>query len=355
MRARYLQFSLRELLIFASLAAIALGWLNHLRTVDRETKDRLGKIGYMTEIRFASRLPLWMRALAGDEALSWFGINGPTQPIVLLWDSEQQADIQYLVEHFPHDTLLVIARDTSRDEVSAIARVGRLEQIEYRYPSLEKLTLMLDGLAQHPSLRSLTIVVGAGSMDASQVRQLGLLPQLESLSIVGDTSRLTDNELVELRNCRKLTKLELPGVRISQAALDCLGDMQQLRRLSLSHAEFIKADVSPLSRLKSLRELAVDETNFDDDDARQLRGLPSLRFLDIARTQVTTAGVKKMLEPAGDSASRELDRLSLDTDAIDDELIADSRSCPDCIESRSRTWTVDWTGTALRKPRSPRH
>lgn len=327
-RSRAFQFSLRELLIFTLLAAIALGWWNHWRLTDREVKTRLGGVAAESGVSFVPRLPLWLRTVVGDDALSRLGINGPTGTIVLLWDFAREKDIRYIIERFPRDTLLAIPRDTSGDEVRAIAAIDRLEQIEYTYPSPEKLSLLIAGLKNHPRLRSLTVALGAGSMDSALVAQIAALAHLESLAITGDTSRLAETELVELRNCKRLRELELPNVRLTQGALDCIGSLKHLRRLNLSGAQFIKANLAPISRLNDLEELSVESTNFDDDDAQQLRTLPSLRFLDITGAAVTAAGVGQLLEPSESRAARSLEQISLDSGVIDDKLIAALKQLP---------------------------
>lgn len=134
--------------------------------------------------------------------------------------------------------------------------------------------------------------------------------------------------MVGLRNCKQLEELNLSRLRLSQGTVDCLGDLKKLQRLNLDDGQFIHAGLSPLCNLRGLEELAVRDTNFDDDDARQLRALPNLRRLDITNTQLTTAGVKEMLDPSGGLAGRGLEQLYLSADAIDGDVIAIVKKLP---------------------------
>ena len=68
-RRRALQFTLRELLIFVTGAAICLGWWGHGRAVDAETTKRLSKVDPIGRLELVLRLPLWLRACIGDKNL----------------------------------------------------------------------------------------------------------------------------------------------------------------------------------------------------------------------------------------------------------------------------------------------
>ena len=276
------------------------------------------------------RLPLWLRGCVGDKALACLGIDEPTGVIQIHWRRSQQQDIEYIVGQYPHETVVGISGTISDDDAAAFAGIGRMERLWCIWPTPSTdLARLIGHLQNHPGLREVELYVESGDrFDDAELAQLATLPQLRSLAILCDCSRVTEHGIAVLTNCGNLDVLALDGLRLTTKAVESLGDIKQLRRLSLTGGQFINADISALGRLDSLEELDLCGTNLDDSDARRLRDFPALRRLDVAGTQMTQAGVKELLDPSAGPSAHRLEHICIDADFIDDELIAIFKKLP---------------------------
>jgi len=338
-RRRAIQFTLRELLIFVTAAAICLGWWGHERAVDAETATRFSKVDPLIWLGPVPRLPLWLRACFGDKKLEWLGVSGPPDGIKVRWHRSQQQDIEYIVGQYPHETVVDASGAISDDDAAALAGVERLERLWCGWPTPSPDMARLVGrLQQHPGLREVELNVGSESpFGDTQVVQLATIPRLRSLSIEGDCGRVTERGIAALANCGNLEVLELDGLRLTKEVVESLGEIKQLRRLNLYNGQFINADVSALRRLDSLEELELSGTNLDDSDARQLRSFPALCCLSVVNTQMTQAGVDQLFDPSPGFSARRLEQTAVDADFIDDELTAAFKKLP-----RLHIIQVDW-------------
>ena len=327
---RAIQFTLRELLIFVTGAAICLGWWGHEHAVDAETTKRFSKVDPIGRLELVPRLPLWLRACIGDKNLGWLGIGRPPGVMVLRWHRLQQQDIEYIVSQYPHETIVDVSGEISDDDAVAIAGIARLERLNCGWPTLSSdLSRLVAGLQHHPRLQEL-VLDGRNrtAFGDAELDQLATIPQLRSLAIVCDCSRVTERGIAALANCGNLEVLELEGLRLTKKLVESLGKIKQLRRLDLIDGQVINSDISALGRLDALQELEFWGTNLDDSDARRLRGFPALRRLEIANTQMTQAGIKELLDPSPGLSARRLEQISIDADFIDDDLIAVFRRLP---------------------------
>ena len=165
-RRRAMQFSLRGLLLFAALAAVALGWWGHERTISRDAQEHLRAMEGATDLVLAPRLPLWMRTIAGDELLSRFEMNGPAHDFGLEWiddrGTSQWEHIRYLVEQYPDQATVVMNGFVSRNHFETLASIDRLEHVSLR-PDGTVPDDLLARLARLPQLRSLSIDFSAQS------------------------------------------------------------------------------------------------------------------------------------------------------------------------------------------------
>jgi len=331
-RSRAVQFTLRELLAFATLVAVFLGWWNGERAIYAGVKARSSNPdGSQWEYMYPG-LPLWMRTLAGDEKLEWLGVGRPVDSFTLPWGSfgrQRDIEFQHVVEQFPRQAVLQTSERISNADAAALAAIEKLERLECEGMGTADLTRLLTKLEHHPNLRRLAVSPGPdGSVDNGHLASIATLPRLQSLALCSG-AKLTERGLDRLRDCKSLAELEIDDLRLTSGALDILADIERLRRLNLSGAMFVHADLSTLSRLGGLEELCLWCTNLDDAHALQLRSLPSLRRLNIAYNRIgtvgaerlTPAGVKRLLDPSDGVFAHNLEQIALDADLIDDELI----------------------------------
>ena len=211
--------------------------------------------------------------LAGDERLSWIGLNGPANSPAIWWSPSRQQEIQYIVEQFPEEVRIETANGLSPDD-TAIASIESLERIDFRWGS--GLTRLLRSLKGNAHLRELQIDHCDGPIDAERMSLIATLPRLESLCISAERQPPAPHSLAWLCKCSALKYVGLYNSQLTPDALDCLGDTKQLRWLSLEGSHLCDdADLRPLCRLDKLDELYVSNTNLTDAAALRLRDFPT--------------------------------------------------------------------------------
>jgi hypothetical protein len=129
-RTRRLQYSLRSLLLFVTLIALALGWWGLERARNIELHEHLagywGKTPHYSEV-IVPRFPLWVRDAIGEPSLLELGINRPADGRDYEWSPARQQHIQYLIHRCPQlFVTLKRPRDDDLDGFFQLAGVRRL-------------------------------------------------------------------------------------------------------------------------------------------------------------------------------------------------------------------------------------
>ena len=114
--------------------------------------------------------------------------------MVLRWHRLQQQDIEYIVSQYPHETVVDVSGEISDDDAVAIAGIARLERLNCSWPTLSSgLSRLVAGLQHHPGLQEVVLDGRSRTaFDDAELDQLATIPQLRSLAIVGDCSRVTE-------------------------------------------------------------------------------------------------------------------------------------------------------------------
>jgi hypothetical protein len=235
-KRRWLQFSLRGLLLLMVLIAVPLGWTMNKMRQQRDTVDGLLKMNYRVVYRFDYESPIvlhWLRQLLGEYAV---------RSVVTVIGGSQATD------------------------------AGLVH---------------LQSLAQLQSLN----LHGTQITDAGLAQLLGL-PRLTDLN-VGET-QVTDAGLVHLRALPQLTELDLSYTRVTDAGLVSLQGLAQLQSLNLHGTQVTDAGLVHLKGLTCLTNLRLAGAQVTDFGLVQLRGLTQLRSLNLDGTQTTDAGVQKL-------------------------------------------------------------
>jgi len=344
-RQRAVQFTIRELLGCVLVLACVFGWSSHQRAISREVEHRLAANNQLMEAGFVPRLPLWLRAVVGDDRLSSLGFNGPKGTFYLSPGIVPMQDIQYIVERYPRETCVTVGSVIPHDQANALAAIDRLERIRCTFNSRDDLTWLFGRLEGHSHLREIFVEFTDqnDTINDADLALVGKIPHIESLTIGNAAHQLTARGLDELRKCKMLKELALNGATLTDESLATLGNMPQLRRLNLSAPIPTNADISPLCRLRELEELFLYGDDFDDD-ARKLRSLPNLRRLTIlCGPQYRNDGLKMMLDPSPGSAGHNLEQIYLSGDLVDDELISCLTTLP-----RLHLVSVQWVPRVVR-------
>ena len=142
----------------------------------------------------------------------------------------------------------------------------------------------LAALADCRSLRRL-LLNGLPITDAGLAHLSGLT-ELEELVLTG--TRVTDAGLLQLRSLRNLRRIAINGTGVSLAGVVSLFVQHQQRTLidALAALDLVRFD-------DQLQAVAVDVagTSFGDEELRHLGAVPSLRELHLAATRVTDQGL----------------------------------------------------------------
>jgi Leucine-rich repeat (LRR) protein len=295
-RSRFLQFTLRELLVCTTAAAILFAWWAHRRRTNAELEEHLSRIStkfWPTEPGF----PLWVRNLAGDTALSKSGLVRPRDVQYLFWDSKRADDIQYVIERFPERTTLAINGPLTDDDVSRIASIAHLECLESQKLDPAARRRFAELIGKLPHLRSLAFNSGYSvAIEDDELLRITDLSNLESLEI-NNGSALTDRGMAALKTLKGLKALRVKTTQLTPYMMTVLAGLQSLRRLSLFSSTTTDGDFSALSQIKSLEELDLAGTNLDDESLRRLQPLRHLRYLGLCCAKLSFGCLKAMVAP----------------------------------------------------------
>jgi hypothetical protein len=239
-RRRWFQFSLRSLMIFVVLFAIACAWFGAKMekarwqaAVDAIRKDR-GLVSY--ENRLPPPQPAWLRALLGDDFFR--------SPISACVQTE-----------------------------AGLEQIGEFSQLRF--------------LQLAPTRFS-----NAG------LKHLSALNRLESLNLIG--ARFSDADLEFLTSLPQLQTLVLYNTPITNAGLAHLRGLNQLRTLDLRETRISDAGLEQLAALARLSVLCVDSPEITDAGVEKLGVLKSLSSLDIRGTWVTENGAANLKQALPD-------------------------------------------------------
>ena len=227
-KRRWLQFSLRTLLLLTLICAVAASWVAHRRDKKRGERDTVAairKVGalvyYDSEVEekdLAGRIvnpagprgPEWVRELVGNDFFD--------DPMCVAFNN-------------PIPSQAIKVRDSA--EVT-LPLVGELSELKWLFL---------------------------------------------------DSSNVTDTGLESLKRLRRLRWLSLEDANITDAGLPHLAELRKLEHLTLSGTKVTDAGLAHLAELKKLEFLKLDGTKITDAGLVNLEGLDSLQRLSL-RTRI---------------------------------------------------------------------
>ncbi len=264
-KRRWFQFSLRTLLIFTLIVAVACAWLarkNERKRKEREAMEAIVKLGG----------EVWHdRELAPGV---WFTlVQSPPEPNSLE---------RFIGENFACDVVGVGFKSLGQSYRFADKEAVLLSNL----PQLQKLDL--DG----------TLVTDSG---LSNIKDLSHLRSLD-LSFTG----VTDAGLAQLKNWPRLEALGLEGTNVTDAGLVNLRGLAELKWLALG-AKVTDAGLKNLESLTQLQTLILVRTNVTDAGLAHLKGcLTQLHELTLSEPVVGPRSLKRWasaMPPPAASAS----------------------------------------------------
>jgi hypothetical protein len=250
-RPRWHQFSLRSLLIFTLIVAIASDWLEREAELKRQERDAVAAIvkgGGVVEWDYQWNNPTKYNPNANPPGPDWLrGLFGEN--------------------FFARVRLLSFAQRPVTETDVAAANLDRIAEVRVLYFNKTGLT------------------------DAGLAHVKGF-DKLEVLSM--NDTRITDAGLSELRGLSRLRHLSLNGTGVSDAGLAHIKALDQLETLELDDTKITNAGLINLRGLSRLRWLTLHGTGVFDAALPNLKSMTNLLHLGIARTRITAAGAAEL-------------------------------------------------------------
>ena len=291
------RYSLRTLLIFMVLCAIACSWfavktqrLRKQREAVRAIVGADGDVSYSYD-NAKDFDPGWVA--------SWLGYD-PFSTVVDVTCTTNEG-VGRLLEHserFPDLSHLVLAGPGITD--AALEGASGFD----RFPRLTTATLLgthitdagLRHLAKWVNLHGLCINGCSRLTDAGMIHVKDM-KQLEKLGLVsegGETMAITDAGLAHIGKASQLKSLYVIRLPITDAGLAHLQDLTNLETLGFRDTRVGDAGLQHLADLRNLRRLSLNGTRITDAGLEHLKRLTNLEELYLQRTQVSAEGVEEL-------------------------------------------------------------
>jgi hypothetical protein len=249
-KRRWLQFSLRSLLIFMLICAVGFAWVGRKieqKRIEREAVEAIVKAGgevlydYQHARRTSPPGPGWLRKLLGEYFFSEV--------------DSVSLDSAFLDER----------RFPSFNTDAELVNVKQLTQLKwlivgFRTTVTDAGLVNLRGLTE---LRALELP-GPGVTDAG-LENLKGLTRLKSLRLTG--TKITDAGIVNLKGLPELQQLDLSMTNITDAGLVSIKGLANLRKLSLTGTNVTAAAVEDVRQ--ALPNCAIDFRQDGGDRARR--------------------------------------------------------------------------------------
>ncbi len=326
-RRRWLQFSLRSMLVFTFLVAVFLGWRCHEIRRTRQEEQAVeaiyasgGYVMYKHDPAIFHRAdppgPAWMKRVLGEYFFARLDLvvfppgleDAQLLPLSQLRGSERlrlrgtaltDATLARVVEFKDLTELDLTATDVSDAGVASLRRMHRLKSLFLAFTPITDRAVEV--LCEMPSLELVDLAGTHVSEKAVQKLETRIRQRYaEGTSPDGDTSE------------RRVWWMPLPSERERQIFAEVVrrgagvGGSRYFRSAEQTFAVSIfqtrdwsgGRQVLPLlPNLTSLSELSVFAMMMDNDDIEHLGRIPNLKYLDLSSTPITTAQWKPL---AGD-------------------------------------------------------
>lgn len=328
---RRVQFSVRSLLIFVLAVSIAFGWLAAEMRSARRQADLIrdldksgGRVFYSYEwdgersIIPREPSPTWLRNLFG---IDYFAkVNFATVQANQATDAESLRDAVEQLSNLPGlqtlhlgdatDFVLTHLSGPSNLRVLVIHGDGDSATDEgwralENFPHLEELTLAgpIDGNSALPHIKNLTALKKL-ELDGIKVTDAGIknldgLVHIEDLLIHDGggpqcCDAITTVGWQTLSRLHNLKHLCLEGHDVTNAVLRNLTGLSDLSILELEDTSINDDELPRLRRLKSLEALRLDGEGVTDEGLENVVGLPRLKWLGLEGHSFTLRGIEKL-------------------------------------------------------------
>lgn len=267
-RRRYLNVSLRSLLLVILAIGAWLGWLVHGARVQREAVAAIERSG-------------------GWSAYDWEWKDGDKIRNGKPWGPRWLVDL--IGVDFFGSVVIVVLPEAGSDAV--LAHIGHLSRLEELNLSFSPVTDA--GVAHMKGLTHLKDLSLRGTrVTDTGVAHLAGLEGLRRLHLGG--TGITDRGMTYLEGMTELELLHLEGTKITDAGVTHLRGLSRLEDLWLYDTAITDAGLTDLEGKSNLVELRLEGTKVTDAGMTRLKGLTKLQLLLVTRTGVTDAGVQEL-------------------------------------------------------------
>lgn len=278
MRWRF-QFSLRMLLAFVSVVAVACSWAGWRLALQR-AEDRI-----IAELREQGA-----DVKIVEPGASFVGI--PISPgSVVVHFSRCEADLELAVQLRGLESVGLDHLVTPSPSLRPLLRAKRLHTLRLSKSYVEDDELVtvgaLDGLVN-------LFLAGEPNITNEGVRHLAALEHLRVFCING--TQVTDDGLRHFSSFNELMGMSVIDCNISGHGLVHLKGLSKLHVLTLVNNQLDGSGLSHLEHLDSLRRLELARNPIDDDAMKGLAKVKQLESLDLRNTLVTDEGLPHLAE-----------------------------------------------------------
>ncbi len=240
-RRRWLQFSLRSVLVTMGLAALAMSLLG------------------VPLFRLRQQIAISERLQKAGARLTWEGVDGTVM--------DRLAEKLFGEKAAVHVTEVVWDRvELSPSDLADLEWLEHVQVIDLGWSAIND-----DGMVPMRGLR-----------------------HLRYLNIDGAT--ITDRGLGYLSGCRRLERLKAHGAPVTDAGLAHLVNLADLENLDLSSSRITGEHLEPLLQLPALKVLNLNETPLEDAAVPVLSRLNQLLWLGVSHTQLSDAARDALAE-----------------------------------------------------------
>jgi hypothetical protein len=283
-KRRWFQYSLRTLLIFVTLCAVACSWfgikLQQARK-QRHAVEELKKFGYHVvydrELVEDGRLFLQKKSKAPQWLQNLLGVDFFRDVTMVVQDEPQLADARIKIT----DAGMVHLR---------------------KFPHLQSVSLLaapvsdagLENLKELTELKEIQIwtIEYKGHITDTGLAHLKELQQLVYLSLVNQ--QIKGDGLENLKNMSQLESIDLQYNKITDAGLENLKGLSRLKFINLQYNKITDAGISHLKGLKNLKQLILTDDCITDAGLIDLKEMTQLEEFSFTSDLVTEAGIKDM-------------------------------------------------------------
>jgi Leucine Rich repeat len=298
-KRRWLQFSLRSLLVFTAIVAVGCAWLG--RKIERKRRERVtvaainnhrGTVFYDSQITLLGkhtpsaerRGPEWLRKVLGENFFS--EVKSVSFPAGANVSEDIFENVQVFTELETLD--LVFCKEVTDAGLEHLKGLTQLQRLV-----LHRTQVTDTGLEHLKGLIQLqTLDLSSSNVTDAGLENLKGLTQLQILVL--DSTKVTDAGLEHLKGLTQFQKLGLGATQITDAGLEYLKDLTQLQVLDLRNTIVTDAGLETLKGLTRLQTLILSGTNVTGSGLANLKGLTQLKTLSLMETKVSDAGLKDL-------------------------------------------------------------